>query len=104
MVEPTESEPFYELNRFVDAMIAIKHEIDEIANGKADKSDNIIKHAPHTAQMVTSDDWKFPYSRQQAAFPMPWSAADKYWPSVTRIDDAFGDRNLVCAWHPEAGI
>jgi glycine dehydrogenase len=99
MVEPTESEPFYELNRFVDAMVAIKLEIDEIANGKADKSDNIIKHAPHTAQMVTSDEWKFPYSRQQAAFPMPWSSDDKYWPSVTRIDDAFGDRNLVCAWH-----
>ena len=96
MVEPTESEPYYELNRFVDAMIAIKQEIDEIASGKADKADNIIKHAPHTAQMVSADEWKFPYSRQKAAFPMSWSADDKYWPTVTRIDDAFGDRNLMC--------
>jgi glycine dehydrogenase len=100
MVEPTESEPFYELNRFVEAMIAIKKEIDEIAAGKADKDDNVIKHAPHTAQMVTSDDWKFPYSRQCAAFPMKWSGDDKYWPTVTRIDDAFGDRNLVCVCEP----
>jgi glycine dehydrogenase len=97
MVEPTESEPFYELNRFVDAMIAIKAEIDEIAEGKADKADNIIKHAPHTAQMVSADEWKFPYSRQRAAFPMAWSGDDKYWPTVTRIDDAYGDRNLVCS-------
>ncbi len=100
MVEPTESEPFYELNRFVDAMIAIKGEIDEIGSGKADKDDNAIKHAPHTAQMVTSDDWKFPYSRQRAAFPMKWSGDDKYWPTVTRIDDAYGDRNLVCSCEP----
>jgi glycine dehydrogenase len=100
MVEPTESEPYYELNRFVEAMIAIRKEIDEIAEGKADKEDNVIKHAPHTAQMVTSDDWKFPYSRQHAAFPMKWSGDDKYWPTVTRIDDAFGDRNLVCVCEP----
>jgi glycine dehydrogenase len=102
MVEPTESEPYYELNRFVDAMIAIKKEIDEIAEGKADKADNVIKHAPHTAQMIASDDWKFPYSRQRAAFPMAWSGDDKYWPTVTRIDDAYGDRNLVCSCVPIA--
>lgn len=100
MVEPTESEPFYELNRFIDAMIAIKGEIDDIAAGKADKADNVIKHAPHTAMMATSDDWKFPYTREKAAFPMPWSAEDKYWPTVTRIDDAYGDRNLVCTCEP----
>jgi glycine dehydrogenase len=96
MVEPTESEPFSEMNRFVDAMISIKAEVDEVAEGKADKKDNVIMNAPHTALMVASDDWKFPYSRMKAAFPMPWSADDKYWPTVTRIDDAYGDRNLVC--------
>ncbi len=96
MVEPTESEPFYELNRFIEAMISIKGEIDEIASGKADKLVNVIMKAPHTVQMVSADTWELPYSRQKAAFPMSWSAEDKYWPTVTRIDDAFGDRNLAC--------
>jgi len=100
MVEPTESEPFYELNRLVEAMIAIKKEIDEVAEGKADKVVNIIKKAPHTAEMVAADEWTLPYSRMKAAFPMPWSNNDKYWPTVTRIDDAYGDRNLVCACEP----
>jgi len=95
MVEPTESEPYYELNRFIEAMISIKGEIEEIATGKADKLVNVIMKAPHTAAMVTADEWTLPYSRQKAAFPMPWSKDDKYWPTVTRIDDAFGDRNLV---------
>jgi len=95
MVEPTESEPLYEMNRFIDAMVAIKKEIDEIAEGKSDKLINPIMKAPHTVQMVTADEWNLPYSRQKAAFPMPWSSNDKYWPTVTRIDDAFGDRNLV---------
>jgi len=95
MVEPTESEPYYELNRFIDAMVAIRGEIDEIASGKADKVVNVIMKAPHTAAMVSADEWTLPYSRQKAAFPMPWSKEDKYWPTVTRIDDAFGDRNLV---------
>jgi glycine dehydrogenase len=95
MVEPTESEPFYELNRFVEAMIEIKKEIDEIMEGKADKSVNVITKAPHTIQMVSSDEWALPYSRQKAAFPIPELKEDKYWPAVTRIDDAFGDRNLV---------
>ena len=95
MVEPTESEPYYELNRFIEAMVSIKGEIDEIASGKADKLVNVIMKAPHTAAMVSADEWTLPYSRQKAAYPMPWSAEDKYWPTVTRIDDAFGDRNLV---------
>jgi glycine dehydrogenase len=96
MVEPTESEPYYEMNRFVDAMVSIRKEIDEIIEGKADKAVNVIMKAPHTVQMVTADEWNLPYSRQKAAFPTSWSAEDKYWPTVTRIDDAFGDRNLVC--------
>ncbi len=95
MVEPTESEPYYELNRFIEAMISIRGEIDEIASGKADKLVNVIMKAPHTAAMVSADEWTLPYSRQKAAYPMPWSADDKYWPTVTRIDDAYGDRNLV---------
>ncbi|NCA74924.1 MAG: glycine dehydrogenase (aminomethyl-transferring) [Alphaproteobacteria bacterium] len=96
MVEPTESEPYSELNRFIEAMVMIKGEIDEIVEGKADKSDNVIMKAPHTANMVSADEWKFPYSRQKAAFPVASLKEDKYWPTVTRIDDAYGDRNLVC--------
>jgi glycine dehydrogenase len=96
MVEPTESEPYSELNRFLEAMIAIKGEIDEIATGKADKVVNVIMKAPHTAQMVSADEWNLPYSRQKAAFPVDSLKEDKYWPTVTRIDDAFGDRNLNC--------
>jgi glycine dehydrogenase len=96
MVEPTESEPLFELDRFCDAMIAIKKEIEEIEQGKADKVNNVIKKAPHTAMMACSDTWEYPYTRQKAAFPMPWSGRDKYWPTVTKIDDAYGDRNLVC--------
>ncbi len=100
MVEPTESEPFAELNRLVEALVAIRAEIAEIEEGKAEKAGNIIKNAPHTAKMVTADQWNLPYTRQQAAFPMPWSDNDKYWPPVTRVDDAFGDRNLVCTCRP----
>ena len=96
MVEPTESEPYSELNRFLEAMISIKGEIDEIASGKADKMVNVIMKAPHTAQMVSADEWDLPYSRQKAAFPVDSLKEDKYWPTVTRIDDAFGDRNLAC--------
>ena len=100
MVEPTESEPLYELDRFIDAMKSIREEINEIEEGKADKSNNIIKNAPHTAEMVTSDDWDKTYSRKQAAFPRKWSNIDKYWPAVGRIDDAYGDRNLLCTCAP----
>jgi len=100
MVEPTESEPLSELDRFCDAMIGIREEINEIEAGKADKADNVIKHAPHTAEMLISDHWSFPYSRQKAAFPAANMLKDKYFPPVTRIDDAFGDRNLVCTCNP----
>jgi glycine dehydrogenase len=96
MVEPTESEPLGELNRFVDAMISIRTEIEEIIQGKADPENNVIKNAPHTVCMITSENWDKPYSRTKAAFPISCSKADKYWPPVTRIDDAWGDRNLMC--------
>jgi glycine dehydrogenase len=94
MVEPTESEPLEELDRFVEAMISIRKEISEIENGEAEKGNNVVKNAPHTVGMVANSTWDFPYSREKAAFPVPMS--DKYWPPVSRIDDAFGDRNLVC--------
>ncbi len=96
MVEPTESEPLNELDRFITAMISIRAEIADIENGKADKDINVIKKAPHTIEMLTAGEWSLPYSREKAAFPVPMSKADKYWPSVTRIDDAYGDRNLIC--------
>ncbi|NEQ97163.1 MAG: aminomethyl-transferring glycine dehydrogenase [Cyanothece sp. SIO2G6] len=100
MVEPTESESKAELDRFCDAMIAIREEIREIEAGKADRENNLLKHAPHTAQSLLSDEWERPYSRQQAAYPTEWTRANKFWPAVERIDDAFGDRNLVCACLP----
>lgn len=100
MVEPTESEPLSELDRFIVAMIDIRKSISEIEEGKCDQHDNIIKHAPHTLEMVTTDEWTLPYSRQKAAFPLPCAKPDKYWPAVTRIDDAWGDRNLVCTCAP----
>ena len=100
MVEPTESEPLDELDRFVDAMIAIRAEIDEIVNGNADRSNNVIKNAPHTLEMVASDKWDYPYSRQKAAFADTKEITSKYWPAVTRIDEALGDRNLVCTYSP----
>jgi len=100
MVEPTESEPLSELDRFIDAMIAIRKEIADIEDGKVNNHVNVIKHAPHTLSMVTTDEWTFPYSREKAAFPMPCAKEDKYWPAVTRIDDAWGDRNLVCTCAP----
>ncbi|MFC1733591.1 aminomethyl-transferring glycine dehydrogenase, partial [candidate division KSB1 bacterium] len=96
MVEPTESEPMSELDRFIEAMISIREEIREIEDGIADKVNNVVKNAPHTVKMVTSEEWDKPYSRNKAAFPMPWSFNDKYWPTVTKIDDAYGDRNLTC--------
>lgn len=96
MVEPTESEPLTELKRFVEAMISIRHEIDEIAEGKFDKENNVIKNAPHTVCMITDEEWDRPYSRSKAAFPKNCNKADKYWPPVTKIDDAWGDRNLMC--------
>jgi len=100
MVEPTESEPLSELDRFVQAMISIRHEIEAIADGKSDRMINPIKKAPHTIHMVTAETWEFPYSRETAAFPVKGLLQDKYWPAVTKIDDAFGDRNLVCTCPP----
>jgi glycine dehydrogenase len=100
MVEPTESESKAELDRFCQAMIAIRLEIDEIIAGRADKKDNIIKHAPHTAKAVVSSDWNRPYTREQAAYPLPWVCDNKFWPAVARVDNVYGDKNLVCACPP----
>ncbi|MFM8431802.1 MAG: aminomethyl-transferring glycine dehydrogenase [Bacteroidota bacterium] len=100
MVEPTESEPKEELDRFCEAMIAIREEIREIETGIADRKDNVLKNAPHTMHVVIKDDWNHSYSRQKAAFPLPYVTEHKFWPSVGRVDNAFGDRNLVCACPP----
>jgi glycine dehydrogenase len=100
MIEPTESESKTELDRFCDAMIAIRGEIAAIAAGKLDKADNPLKHAPHTAREVMANVWTHVYSREQAAFPLPWVAAAKYWPPVKRVDNVYGDRNLVCTCAP----
>ncbi len=97
MIEPTESESMAELDRFCDAMISIKKEIDKIASGVWDKTNNPLKHAPHTQSLVTASAWDRPYSREEAGFPAPWTKERKFWPSVARIDNAFGDRNLVCS-------
>ena len=100
MIEPTESEPKAEMDRFVDALIEIRKEIKEVEEGKADKENNVLKHAPHTASVITSDTWTRPYSRQKAAFPLPFVKEQKFWPSVSRVDNAYGDRNLVCSCLP----
>jgi len=100
MIEPTESEPKEELDRFCDAMIAIRAEIEEVITGKADPKDNVLKNAPHTAAAVASDAWTHPYPREQAAFPLPFVRERKFWPSVGRIDNPYGDRNLICSCPP----
>ena len=100
MIEPTESESKKELDRFCDAMIAIKNEIDDVINGRMDAEDNPLKNAPHTAHAIASDEWNHPYSRQKAAYPAPYLKNHKYWPSVGRIDNAYGDRNLMCTCPP----
>ncbi|MBM4183287.1 MAG: aminomethyl-transferring glycine dehydrogenase [Gemmatimonadetes bacterium] len=100
MIEPTESESKEELDRFCDALISIKGEIDRVAAGQLDATDNPLKNAPHTAAMVTADEWTHAYTRAEAAYPAPWTRVHKFWPSVRRIDNAFGDRNLVCACPP----
>ena len=100
MVEPTESEGKSELDRFCEAMISIRQEIKEIENGQYDKTDNVIKNAPHTCNLITNDVWLKPYSRQKAAFPLEWVSKNKFWPSVGRVDNAYGDRNLVCSCAP----
>jgi glycine dehydrogenase len=100
MVEPTESESKAELDRFCEAMISIRKEIKEIEEGKYSKTENVIKNAPHTCKLVVNDDWSKPYSRQKAAYPLNWVRDNKFWPSVGRVDNAYGDRNLVCSCAP----
>jgi glycine dehydrogenase len=97
MVEPTESETKAELDRFCEAMIAIHGEMQAVANGESDKANNPLKNAPHTAKVVCADEWDHPYSRELAAFPAPWTRASKFWPAVGRVDNVYGDRNLVCS-------
>ena len=96
MIEPTESESLAELDRFVEAMVSIRQEIQDIIDGTADRDNNVLKNAPHPAEAVTADDWPHPYSRQQAAYPVPGLRDFKFWPAIARIDNVAGDRNLVC--------
>jgi glycine dehydrogenase len=100
MIEPTESEPKEELDRFVDALVSIHAEIQQVEMGTADATDNVLKNAPHTAAMCTADEWFHAYSRSQAAYPTDWTRAFKFWPPVRRVDNAYGDRNLVCSCPP----
>jgi glycine dehydrogenase len=100
MIEPTESEDKAELDRFCDAMIAIFYEIEEIQKGELDKTNNPLKNAPHTQNIICADEWIYPYSRTKAAFPLEYVRKNKFWPSVARINNTFGDRNLVCTCEP----
>ncbi len=100
MIEPTESEAKHELDRFCDAMILIHAEIEAVANGKIDKKNNPLKNAPHTMRQIASEKWDHPYSREEAAFPAPWTREHKFWPAVARIDNVYGDRNLFCSCPP----
>jgi len=100
MIEPTESESKAELDRFCDAMIAIREEIREIESGAADRKDNVLKNAPHTLERVTADEWSHAYTRERAAFPAPWTRESKFWPAVARVESAYGDRNLICSCPP----
>jgi glycine dehydrogenase len=97
MIEPTESESKAEMDRFCDAMISIKKEIDLATK---DDENNVLKNAPHTLEMITSNDWLMPYTRETAAFPLNYIRENKFWPSVRRVDDAYGDRNLICTCAP----
>jgi glycine dehydrogenase len=102
MVEPTESESKAELDRFCDVMIAIRQEIKEIEEGKSDQDDNVLKNAPHTLNVLMANEWGHPYPREKAAFPVEWTRKNKFWPSVGRVNSAYGDRNLVCSCNPIA--
>jgi glycine dehydrogenase len=102
MIEPTESESKEELDRFVDALVSIRKEIADVEEGRSDPRDNPLKNAPHTARAIASNEWGHPYSREQAAFPAPWLREHKFWPHVARIDNAYGDRHLVCVCPPIA--
>jgi glycine dehydrogenase len=100
MVEPTESEDKAEIDRFCDALVQIRREIEDVVSGRADRTDNLLKNAPHTAESIAAADWTHPYSREEAAFPLPFVRANKYWPPVGRIDNPYGDRNLFCSCPP----
>jgi glycine dehydrogenase len=100
MIEPTESESKAELDKFCEALISIRKEIEEVEQGLADRVENVLKNAPHTAQVVLSDQWNKPYGREKAAFPATFVRRAKFWPTVSRIDSAYGDRNLVCSCLP----
>lgn len=100
MIEPTESESKREIDRFAEALISIKKEIEEIANGEADETNNVLKNAPHTEQIVISDSWDMPYSREKAAYPLDWVREHKFFATVSRVDEAYGDRNLICTCAP----
>src|SRR5690606_24397141 len=100
MIEPTESEDRAEIDRFCEAMLAIRAEIQEVIDRVPAPKDNVLKHAPHTAAVVTADEWTRPYSRTRAAFPLPYLRTAKTWPAVGRIDNPYGDRNLMCACPP----
>jgi glycine dehydrogenase len=100
MIEPTESESKVELDRFCQAMLAIRQEITDIEEGRADQADNLLKNAPHTAEAALDDNWEYPYTRKQAVYPLPFVKENKFWPAVSRIDSAYGDRNLVCSCIP----
>ena len=100
MVEPTESEPLEELDRFCAAMISIRKEIEEIESGQVDRVDNMLKNAPHTAEELAGNEWVHSYTRESAAFPLEFVRRNKYWPPVSRINDAHGDRNIMCSCPP----
>ena len=100
MVEPTESESKEELDRFCSAMIAIREEVEEVISGRVDRKNNILKHAPHTAKRVCASEWERPYTREQAAYPLPWVRENKFWPAVARVDNVYGDKNLICSCPP----
>ncbi|HRW63694.1 MAG TPA: aminomethyl-transferring glycine dehydrogenase, partial [Bacteroidales bacterium] len=100
MVEPTESESLQELDRFIEAMVTIYNEIIEVKDGKADAENNVLRNAPHTQEVAAADEWNRPYGREKAAFPLAWVRENKFWPTVSRIDDGYGDRNLMCTCAP----
>jgi glycine dehydrogenase len=100
MIEPTESEDKAELDRFCDALLSIRKEIAAIESGKADKANNPLKHAPHTQFVVMADEWNRPYSREEAVYPLPYVRENKFWPSVSRVNNTHGDRNLICTCEP----
>lgn len=96
MIEPTESEDKAELDRFVQAMNSIRSEIQQVIDKEAHPVDNVLKNAPHSYKVIAQDNWPYPYTRQQAAFPLPWVKENKYWPPISRVDNVYGDKNLHC--------